>query len=139
MLVSSTPEYFTMVTILLSREPFRHAQVRAFVENAPGVRPAGEASTVWHPRRPGAPITHPVQSVISLPPAALERWHDRYPYDVSPVRDDAPFFWHFSSFRDALRSPGDDADGIFDPEDAKGERVLVTTLTAWRRAGSSTS
>ena len=53
------------------------------------------------------PVTHPVQSVVSLPDAALERWRDEYPYQLSPVRDDSPFFWHFTSFRDAVFDPRD--------------------------------
>jgi MFS family permease len=45
-----------------------------------------------------------------------------------PVRDDAPFFWHFAGFRRALAVPGWRAGPIFDPEDAIGERVLLILL-----------
>jgi hypothetical protein len=69
-----------------------------------------------------------VQLVISLPPDALADWRETYPYDISPVSDDAPFFWHFTSFRNAVLDPPDRDDPIFDPEDAKGERVLVLLL-----------
>jgi spermidine synthase len=127
-LVSSTPEFLEMVTILLRDQPFTPEQVEGFRANAKQVQPVGKETTVWHPREPGAPIAHPVQQVISLPPARLTRWRETYPYDISPVSDDAPFFWHFTSFRDAVFDPPDRDDRIFDPEDAKGERVLVVLL-----------
>jgi spermidine synthase/MFS family permease len=127
-LVSSTPEFLNMVTILLRNEPFTQEQVAAFRANAKKVQPIGKETTVWHPREPGAAITHPVQRVISLPPAQLARWRRTYPYDISPVSDDAPFFWHFTGFRDAVFDPPDRHDQIYDPEDAKGERVLVLLL-----------
>jgi len=127
-LVSSTPEFLTLVTILLSATPFSPEQVAAFRANVQSVQPIGKPSTVWHPRLPGTPPTHPVQSVISLPDAALAKWRKSYAYDVSPVRDDAPFFWHFTSFRDTLFRGSDQDDPIYDPEDAKGERVLILLL-----------
>ncbi|MBW1688445.1 MAG: hypothetical protein JRS35_25700 [Deltaproteobacteria bacterium] len=127
-LVSSTPEFLKMVTILLRNRPFTPEQVDGFRANAKEVRPLGQETTVWHPREPGAPIAHPVQRVISLPPAQLADWRETYPYDISPVSDDAPFFWHFTSFRDAVFDRPDRDDQIFDPEDAKGERVLVLLL-----------
>lgn len=129
-LVSSTPEFFTNVTTLLSNEPFTDDQIHRFQENAVGVKPIGTPSTVLHP--PSAPQSdggpQAVQRVISVPEAELETWYDAYPYNVTPVTDDAPFFWHFSSFRRALFHQLDVADYIFDPEDAKGERVLVALL-----------
>jgi spermidine synthase len=127
-LVSSTPEFLTMVTILVGEQPFSTEQVARFRENAARVRPVGEASTVWHPREPGTPPEQPVQAVISLPEKELSGWREDYPYDLSPVTDDSPFFWHFTSFRDALFDPADRGTAIYDPEDAKGERVLVVLL-----------
>nr|NIV76474.1 hypothetical protein [Gammaproteobacteria bacterium] len=56
------------------------------------------------------------------------RWHAAYPYDVTPVTDDSPFFWHFARYRDALTRPWGEKSLIWDPEDATGERMLMTLL-----------
>ena len=47
-----------------------------------------------------------------------------YPKDISAVSDDAPFFWHFSSFSDVIRNYLHPI-AVTDPEDSIGERVLV--------------
>ncbi len=47
-----------------------------------------------------------------------------YPKDISAVSDDAPFFWHFSTFSDVLRNYLHPID-VHDPEDSIGERVLI--------------
>jgi hypothetical protein len=69
-----------------------------------------------------------LERVVRLPEAELERWAASYPYDISPVSDAAPFFWHFARFRDAWFGATDADDSVYDPEDAKGERVLGTVL-----------
>ena len=38
-------------------------------------------------------------AMSSCGPEALELFYDRYPFDVRPVSDDAPFFWHFTRWR----------------------------------------
>ncbi len=43
------------------------------------------------------------------------------------MTDDAPFFWHFARFRDAIRGTRFKRAG-WDMEDATGERVLMTLL-----------
>jgi hypothetical protein len=45
---------------------------------------------------------HPITTAVRAAPADLARWYDDYRYDVRPVTDDAPFFWHFVRFRSAL-------------------------------------
>jgi spermidine synthase len=129
-LVSSTPEMFTLVTILLSRQPFSAQQAERFHANAAVVRPVGKGSTVWHPLvSTGSPVpNHPVAQVVNVPDDGLSAWLESYPYNVTPVTDDIPFFWHFAGFRKAILSPLDTGDVIFDPEDAKGERVLGALL-----------
>jgi hypothetical protein len=68
-----------------------------------------------------------VSAIATLPKSELDRWYDAYPYDVRPVTDDGPFFWHFSRFGDVIRDfnratrPGD-------VDDAIGERVLLLLL-----------
>ncbi|MEY3362144.1 MAG: hypothetical protein RL531_1863 [Actinomycetota bacterium] len=50
-----------------------------------------------------------------------------YPREISPVRDDRPFFWHFSSFGDVLSNITDPF-STDNPEDVIGERVLLLLL-----------
>jgi spermidine synthase len=127
-LVASTPEFFTMVTLLLSAEPFDAEQVRRFRENIARVGPETGSSSVWHPPSPGQAAEHPVQRVVGLPEAEVPGWLESHPYDVSPITDDSPFFWHFTGFFDAVMGRGDRPEWVYDPEDGKGERVLVALL-----------
>jgi hypothetical protein len=126
-LVSETPEFLHLVTTCLRREPFGPEEVRRFAESVAAVRPVGEPGQVVHPPPDGAAPAQLLQKIAALPHAELAAALAEYPYDVSPVRDDAPFFWHFAGFRRALAEPGG-AGPIFDPEDAIGERVLVALL-----------
>lgn len=52
-----------------------------------------------------------------------------YKNDISPISDDAPFFWHFSQFDDVLKNIFEPID-VFssDPEEVIGERVLLLLL-----------
>jgi hypothetical protein len=43
-----------------------------------------------------------IGQVIRLDDAALEAWYAAQPFSVTPIDDDAPFFWSFVRFRDAL-------------------------------------
>ena len=54
-------------------------------------------------------------------------WYDSYPYDVRPITDDGPFFWHFTPFGDVIAHFGEPIDRS-DFEDARGERVLLLLL-----------
>jgi hypothetical protein len=72
--------------------------------------------------------SHPVRRVIELPDAELPGWLAEHPFRVGAVHDDAPFFWHFVSFRDALLRPWGQKGIIWDPEDATGERMLLVLL-----------
>jgi hypothetical protein len=69
----------------------------------------------------------PVSEVAGLPEAELDEWFDRYEYDVRPITDDGPFFWHFTQFGDVISGFGDPVDPV-DHEDATGERVLLLLL-----------
>jgi hypothetical protein len=122
-LVGSVPGLFTTATILLKAEPFTPEEVERFVARHAAIPQA----TVRHPADGAAPA-HPVGQVISLGPAELERWLADHPYSVGPVRDDSPFFWHFTRFRDVLARPWGERTPVWDPEDATGERMLVTLL-----------
>ena len=124
-LVGRAPGLFTTATVLLKREPFSPEQVERFREATRAI----EGGRLVHPPDGDEPQDpHPVQSVIALPGDALPGWLEAYPYEVGPVTDDAPFFWHFASFRDALLRPWGEKQLIWDPEDATGERMLMTLL-----------
>jgi hypothetical protein len=121
-LIATSPSFITLSTILLKKTPFTPEEVDHFV------RAAGEVPGSIVRYAPGTQVPpSPVNDIVTLPAAQLFGWYARYPYDVAPVTDNAPFFWHFSRFRDAfssspLRHPG------FDLEDALGERLLVILL-----------
>jgi spermidine synthase len=122
-LVSAVPGLFTTATILLKNEPFTPEEAERFAARNAAIPQA----RVRHPGD-GAGPPHPVNHVISLPPEELERWLADHPYSVGPVDDDSPFFWHFSRFRDALARPWGARSAVWDPEDATGERMLLTLL-----------
>jgi len=122
-LIATNPDFINVSTILLSATPFTPAQVRAFQTTAQQI--------------PGARLRHvpgralddgPVNRVLDLPDAALEAWFDAHPYDVRPITDDSPFFWHFARFRDAFERGTDKQGSLIDFEDAVGERVLLVLL-----------
>ncbi|NUM53062.1 MAG: hypothetical protein HUU46_05410 [Candidatus Hydrogenedentes bacterium] len=72
----------------------------------------------------------PVSRIISMPYEQLASWYASHEYDVGPVFDDAPFFWHFARFRDVLEQMRHNF-SISVEEDfeyAAGERVLLFTL-----------
>jgi spermidine synthase len=75
------------------------------------------------PGRPGDDPSRPVNTVITGGPSALAS----YPYDVGPITDDRPFFWHFTPYSDVLPELGRTASSI-DMEVGIGERVLVLLL-----------
>jgi spermidine synthase len=130
LMVASVPEMFTMVTILVSKDPVTAEQAEKFRANAAIVNPVGKPSTVWHPTAGGTPPlpAHPVARVIASDDEQLESWLQTYKYNLNPVSDNSPFFWHFARFRDVFRTPLDEHDYIPDPEDSKGERVLLVML-----------
>jgi hypothetical protein len=63
---------------------------------------------------------------VSLDTSALDAWYPRYRFDVRPVRDDAPYFWHFARFRDVIR--GSSPLMVLNPEVGLGERLVLVLL-----------
>jgi hypothetical protein len=127
-LVSSTRHLFTVVTILLGRDRFSDAAVESFRQNATRVKPKDDATNVWHPTDDPVRRNHVLSKMISLDDDAVARFIDDYPYNMTPVSDNSPFFWHFARFRDVIRGSPDVGERLLDPEDSKGERVLLTLL-----------
>jgi hypothetical protein len=109
---------FDATTILLKRTPFSGEEVERFwtaVANAP--RNAG-----WY--APGKPLREGVITrLITLPSKELAAEFRSYKYDITPVFDDSPFFWHFARFRDVLRGQRDTK--RLDIEDGFGERIIL--------------
>ncbi len=106
-------------TILVKRAPFTPAEIdgyKARLAQIPGSR------LQYAPGEP-TPGT-PVSDLVTTPGNRLDLWYDHYPYDVRPVVDDSPFFWHFRTFGQTLKHYGTSL-GADDPEAGIGERVLV--------------
>lgn len=108
----------TLSTILLKRTPFTGDEVQGFLTNTFRV----PASVVRY--APGIQAQALADNVISLPEPELGRWYDTYPYNVRPITDDSPFFWHFTRFRDAVGSGQSEEDW----EIGTGERTLLILL-----------
>lgn len=123
--VATTPgtnSSLTVSTILVKREPFTAAEVDGLLGTAANV--AGTELRY----APGNPVEgNTVTAVSTLPDEDLGAWYDDYAFDVGPIDDNSPFFWHFVSFDDVI---GDFLDPIEhdDPEQAVGERVLLLLL-----------
>ncbi|TMA43954.1 MAG: hypothetical protein E6J81_15115 [Deltaproteobacteria bacterium] len=106
---------------LLRRSPWTPAEVSRFEERVAAV----PGSVVRH--APGhANLDGPIERVVSLAPEALEGWYAEYPFDVRPVTDDAPFFWHFVPFRRAAAPIARYGERWF--EEGTGERLLLGLL-----------
>lgn len=118
-LVATSPGFaFTTSTIVLRREPFGPRDVDAF---AAAVTRSGGQVRVAGDRI--AAIDHPVTAAVTLGPEELARWYASYPFDVRPVTDDRPFFWHFAPFLTAMRSALRPGPAM--TEEGLGERLLV--------------
>ncbi|MFL6204157.1 MAG: hypothetical protein ACJ739_02285 [Acidimicrobiales bacterium] len=113
---------FHNTTILVKKEPFTDSELQgiaAQVANVPG------ASVEYQPGTPSE--ANPMAAIATLSDSELDTWYDDYEWDVRPVTDDGPFFWHFSRFSDVVRNIGDPLDPR-DVEDSIGERVLLLLL-----------
>ena len=104
-------------TIMLFRSPISPEAVER-IDTAVGNVPE---STVLHlPGQPSGDGITPL--VITLDDADLQRLVDSYPYNISAVTDNQPFFWHFTPFRDVAF---DWSRGYEDTEIKIGERLLL--------------
>jgi spermidine synthase len=117
--VSSAPGFGPqrLSTILVKREPFTDAEVERFaraVGAVPDSRIEFDGRTIGRDR--------PFGAALILPDAELPAWHAAQPFDRQAITDDAPFFWHFVRFRDALKPM------MSHVEEGVGERVLLVFL-----------
>jgi hypothetical protein len=109
-------------TIVVKRTPFTEREASAFADastSLPNVAPI---------HVPGDTIDFGIVSRLAgATPGEVDALVAAYPRNISAVRDDAPFFWHFAPFDDVLANILDPID-VEDPEDVIGERVLLLLL-----------
>ncbi|HYV57648.1 MAG TPA: hypothetical protein VE911_08885 [Candidatus Nitrosopolaris sp.] len=122
-LVGTTRGFWTTATILLRRSPWTPDEVARFAERVAAVPGSVVRYAPGYVNPDGA-----VERVVTLAPEALEKWYADYPFDVRPVTDDAPFFWHFVPFRGATAPIARYGERWF--EEGTGERLLLVLLVA---------
>jgi hypothetical protein len=109
-------------TVLVKETPFTPAQVDRVVAGL-GAVPGAKLRYA-----PGNPVKgESVSDLATIPNSKLGSWYDSYPYDVRPVTDDAPFFWHFAPYGDVISNFSHPIRSG-DAEIALGERVLLLLL-----------
>ena len=121
-IVVTQPAVFYESLMLFKRTPFTAEEIDAFRRQTTAVKDSVIQYAWTQPLQ-----MHPTNVIIHASDADLATWYRQAPYDVTPVTDDAPFFWHFARFRDAIRGTALKTAG-WDTEDATGERVLMTLL-----------
>jgi hypothetical protein len=109
-------------TILVKATPFTPDEVDRFL-GATGAITGGKVRYAPGHAVPGESVS----DLATLPGNRLDGFYDSYPYDVRPITDDSPFFWHFTPFRDVLADFSEPIDRR-DFEVAVGERVLLLLL-----------
>ena len=107
-------------TIMLGKSAFTPDQVAKFIESVGGIT---EARLVY---RGPTDREDQIANTISLQGEALARFYDDHPYEVRPISDDAPFFWNFVGFGDALFGRG--GTEAMNVEEGVGERLLLVFL-----------
>jgi len=123
-LLATTVDFpIQLSTIVLQARPFRDEQIEAFLavaQRVPGTR-------VRHvPGRVGR--NHLPNRVIRTRASQLDAVFDAYAYEIHPIADDAPFFWHFTRFRDVLFRSNPGLRNPIGPEDGRGETALLVML-----------
>lgn len=119
---STDPLSGGLSTIMVKATPFTPEEVARFqaaIPSSPG------SELVYAPGVDAADGV--VGRLASAGPAQREEILRAYPYDVGPVTDDAPFFWHFSPFDEVAGDMLHSA-SVVDREVAIGERVLLLLL-----------
>ncbi len=121
-LVSHGKGFFASSTVLVGRDPITPEQIARYREAVESLPNAG----LWHPNV--GRVRNPITLTLAATPDQRRQVYADYLFDISPVTDDSPFFWHFTSFGEALF--GDFDEGVAEKqfEVATGERVLVFLL-----------
>jgi hypothetical protein len=114
----------TISTILVKREAFTGDELARLTDQVGAV----PGSAVRHLPGDTGPRDGDVPSrILTMPDDELERFYDDNEFDVRPISDDGPFFWHFARFGDVIGDLGNRIDSP-DPESGTGERVLLLLL-----------
>jgi hypothetical protein len=111
-------------TVMVKPEPFTAGEIadlQAAVTQVP------DSDIRFAPGEGNAAEGDPAATIATLPDSELEAFYDSYPFDVRPISDNGPFFWHFAPFTDVIRNYGSPIDEL-DQEDSLGERVLLLLL-----------
>ncbi|MEE2768180.1 MAG: hypothetical protein VX833_03105 [Actinomycetota bacterium] len=124
LMVSTSSDYPAQLsTIILKGKPFDGNEVDRLTTHAMSTP---DSTIRYTPKQKTLNAT--IGLVASTAHNQLDDELADYPYNLSPVRDDAPFFWHFQDFGDVLTGLFNPVDPGRDPEVAVGERVLVLLL-----------
>jgi spermidine synthase len=131
-LVGSAMGYppFDDSVLLLGKSAFNAKNILGFLNTLKGVT---NSSPRYIPGRTEGSTAY--DRAITLPDNELRDWYSGYPYQVGPVRDDSPFFWHFTGYVRALLSPPQQS-VVIDFENGLGERTalflfaLITLIAA---------
>jgi hypothetical protein len=110
-------------TIVVQRSPITQPEVQRFLGQLTSM---GSNNT---------PIAAPGQTfdsgivgqLASGDDAQVKSIVDHAPRNITAISDDAPYFWHFSRFRDVIAHIGEPLNPL-NPEDVIGERVLLLLL-----------
>jgi hypothetical protein len=115
-------EHGDLSTIIVKRTPITRAEADGFVA---GVGNLPDHRLVAVPGRPSdGTIVSRLATGTSADVTSIVDHADRA---IGPISDDAPYFWHFSRFRDVLAHIAEPLD-VTNPEDVIGERVLLLLL-----------
>jgi len=123
--VSTADEYppLSLSTVLLGKSPLTPEQGLFYYRKALQLN-GGEVRYL-----PGQRVhDSPVGEVITRPWAELGEWFDEHPYQVGPVWDNSPYFWHFARFKDALATLLGLASDVPDYRFLIGELVSIILL-----------
>ncbi|MBS1838961.1 MAG: hypothetical protein JST64_14805, partial [Actinobacteria bacterium] len=124
MMIATSQDPLTsgLSTIMLKKSPFTAEEIARFSDAVPTT---AQGKVVYVPGITGT--NHVVPWLAAASDADARKIQENYPYDISPITDDGPFFWHFVPFTDVVRTMGHSIDAS-DRESAIGERVLLLLL-----------
>jgi len=109
-------------TVVVKRTPFTADEIAGYhagIARTPGV------TSLYSPGdRPGPSVVAQIAGGTDAQAASAVK---SYPLDISPVHDDAPYFWHFDRFSHVLANIFHPIKGS-DPEVSIGERALLLLL-----------
>ena len=112
----------TESTILVKASPFTPTEINRFVSTLATI----PGSTLRY--APGIPgPSNSVRTIATSSSAKLKAFYASYPYNVKPITDNGPFFWHFARFSTVLSNFTQPLT-TSDREVTQGERVLLLLL-----------